>query len=125
MSHPAPGRYESLDPQRVIETVERLALRIEERFPGSGLAAVCRHPLSVARQIQERSEWVARPVWGLRIGATLVWVLEPSVAPAGLVESGAVLPAAYAAGYWLSPLARLGGWGWRDVGGDWEVRSSE
>lgn len=72
MSTPTRGRYELLDSQRVIETVERLALRIEERFPGSGLAAVCRHLLSVARQIHERSEWVARPVWGLRIGATLI-----------------------------------------------------
>ena len=34
MSIPPRGRYELLDPQRVIETVERLALRIEERFPG-------------------------------------------------------------------------------------------
>lgn len=69
MSPPARGRYESLDPQRIIETVERLALRIEERFPGSGLAAVCRHLLSVARQIHERSEWVARPAWTRRRGS--------------------------------------------------------
>lgn len=37
-----------------------------------GAAAVRRHLLSVTRQIHKRSEWVARPVWGLPIGATLI-----------------------------------------------------
>jgi hypothetical protein len=61
-----------LDPQKVIASIEVLGRRIEERFPGAGLAEVCRQLLAVARQAGERSASIARPNLLLRGGVLLL-----------------------------------------------------
>jgi hypothetical protein len=65
-------RYRTLDAAHVVATIERLAKRIEERFPSSGLAGVARELLEVGREAAARSESIRRPHFGLRFGATLI-----------------------------------------------------
>lgn len=61
--------YHSLDPEKIIETIDVLQHRIEERFPGSGLGKVCNEILRIARQAHRRSEWIAQPLYSLRFAA--------------------------------------------------------
>lgn len=58
--------YRSLDAEKVSETIETLARRISERFPGSGLWKVCVGLVEISRQTSERIVEVSRPHWGLR-----------------------------------------------------------
>ena len=67
-----PVSYRALDPQRIIDTIETLSRRIEERFAGSGLGCVCRELLDVARQAKRRAARIARRNWALRLVAALV-----------------------------------------------------
>ena len=52
---------------RIVETVARLQRRISERFPGSGLSALCEQLLGVARQASERSKWIGKPIRPIRV----------------------------------------------------------
>jgi hypothetical protein len=56
----------TLDPVRIIETIDRLRLRIESRFPRSGLLGVCGICLKIAEQARERAEFIDRPTYWLR-----------------------------------------------------------
>jgi hypothetical protein len=53
--------YDRLDPAKLIDTIRMLEIRIDERFPGSGLGKVCRELLQIAQQARARSNWIARP----------------------------------------------------------------
>jgi len=65
--------YRALDPALIIRTIDRLARRIEERFPEAGLLQVCQELGQVARETHQRCRAIARPNWTLRIGVlTLV-----------------------------------------------------
>ncbi|HEY0014796.1 MAG TPA: hypothetical protein VGC13_00700 [Longimicrobium sp.] len=64
-----------LHPTRIIETIDALGDRIEERFPGSGLARVARQQLGIARNTLARVEWVKRPILWVRAAAGLVILL--------------------------------------------------
>jgi hypothetical protein len=84
--------YRSLDPEKIVATVEQLQRRVAERFPDSGLSAVCGELLKVARESQERAAWIARPQRVLRaavgvlivlIAAGLVFVLSYLRLPSG------------------------------------------
>ena len=44
-------------------------MRIERRFPGSGLGNVCRELAQIAAKARERAAWIARPIIPLRIAA--------------------------------------------------------
>jgi len=75
--------YERLDPTHIIDTVDKLADRIDRRFPDAGLGRVCGELLMIARAAQERAEEIKEPNIPLRIGsATLVLTLL-----AGLIYS--------------------------------------
>ena len=52
-----------LEADEIIVTLNRLQLRIAERFPGSGLSRVCSETLATARQATERAAWIARPLF--------------------------------------------------------------
>ena len=82
--------YRSLDPEKIVATVEMLHRRIGERFPGSGLSGVCSELLKVARESQERAAWIARPQRTLRasIGVLIVVI----VAGLALIFSSLRLP---------------------------------
>jgi hypothetical protein len=64
-----------LQPQLIEQTIERLLQRINDRFPGAGLAKVCEQLLHVARRAERKSQWLGRPMFGLRFFATLVIAL--------------------------------------------------
>ncbi|MEZ5988906.1 MAG: hypothetical protein R3F30_07240 [Planctomycetota bacterium] len=61
-----------LEPIKITETIERLKLRIEERFPGSGLARVCDRLLYRARETEEVVERLGTPIWPIRAVSLLV-----------------------------------------------------
>ena len=64
--------YRSLDSEKIVGTIGTLCQRIDERFPNSGLGNVCRELLTIAGESQERSAWIAKTQWPLRI---ITWIL--------------------------------------------------
>ncbi len=64
-------RYRELDPTRIQAEVQTLALRIEERFPGSSLGAVARELNEIGIAQSERLRRLRRPNWPIRIIASL------------------------------------------------------
>lgn len=94
--------YRSLDPEKIVVTVDRLGHRIEERFPASGLGKVCQELLAIARESQERAEWIGRPHRALRlaIGVLIAFIVVLLVSivsslrmPAGGFDAGGLLQA--------------------------------
>ena len=79
--------YRSLDPQKIIETIERLCSRIDERFPGAGLGKVCRELLTIALESQQRSAWIARPQKALRVVVGVLIALMVAVLVLALANS--------------------------------------
>jgi hypothetical protein len=72
MSVPVPAelpstRFRELRGERIVETVEKLAHRIDERFPGSGLSGVCHHLRAVAAAAAVDVPRLGRPIWPLRL----------------------------------------------------------
>jgi hypothetical protein len=59
----------------VVHTVGLLRSRIEERFPASGLAALCRELERIAAQTRERAAAIARPILALRVAVALLLAL--------------------------------------------------
>ena len=66
--------YTVLDPDKIVETIQRLEQRIADRFPDAGLRKVCRQLLGIGREARRRSIDINRPIWPLRI-STIVLVL--------------------------------------------------
>lgn len=60
-------RYQSLDANKISETIERLSARITERFPQSELREVCRHLLQVSRRAKMQAEAIEKPNLWLRV----------------------------------------------------------
>jgi len=58
--------YRTLNATYIVETLHTLERRINERFPGSGLAEVCRELIGIAEETQERSTLIAKPNFVLR-----------------------------------------------------------
>ena len=67
--------YRSLNSEKIVDTIETLSRRIEERFPDSGLSKVCRELLTIAGESQERSAWIAKPHRALRVITWLVLIV--------------------------------------------------
>ena len=61
------GDHHSLDPQRIVQTIELLRDRIGERFPDSGLSRIAAQLEQVARGSVHRLNWVAKPHLPLRM----------------------------------------------------------
>ena len=81
---PQPHQYRGLKADAVNATVSRLATRINERFPASGLSNVARELLSVTSESADRCREIARPQYVLRslIGAAaLVLVIGVVAVP--------------------------------------------
>jgi hypothetical protein len=53
--------YCALDADKIIATIDQLKQRIEERFPGAGLAGVARDLLAAARDTERKAASLARP----------------------------------------------------------------
>ncbi|MBY0423920.1 MAG: hypothetical protein K2Q06_16575 [Parvularculaceae bacterium] len=67
--------YGTLRADCVVETIDRLALRIGARFPGGGLESVCRALAEAARRCAAEAERLNRPQRLLRAGVYTVWAL--------------------------------------------------
>lgn len=59
--------YTQLNPAKVFDTVVKLKGRIADRFPESSLSRVCAELEQVTERCNERIQWIARPIWPLRI----------------------------------------------------------
>jgi len=68
-----------LDPELIHKTIEHLGLRVEARFPDSGLSRVCRDLGVIAGETRERVAWISRPILGLRVAVALLIVLIAAV----------------------------------------------
>lgn len=60
------GKYSELDPIHILATLEKLHLRIEERFPGSGLGKVAAEMNEVSLAIVQLVKKLPRPLWSIR-----------------------------------------------------------
>ncbi len=67
--------YRNLSSDKILETIEMLGKRIEERFPNSKLKQVCDSLMDIARDSKAKAEWIDRPNYPLRIGIGAVMVL--------------------------------------------------
>jgi hypothetical protein len=80
--------YRQLDPDRIVDTADRLHRRIRERFHDSDLSRVAAELLSVTRGAQGRAEQIERPILSLRVGLGLT--------------VAAIIAAALAIGSWIA-----------------------
>lgn len=62
----------TLDSTKIIQTVERLCRRINERFPASGLHTVALHLLDIANHTERESAAIDRPIYPLRCASALL-----------------------------------------------------
>lgn len=60
--------YRALKPEAIVVTCERLATRIAERFPESGLSKVARELLELSRESVTRLQQLQKPNWPIRAG---------------------------------------------------------
>ena len=60
-------QFTSLDPARLIATIDKLEKRITERFPNSGLSLVGAELSRLARDCSSRAREIASPAWSLRL----------------------------------------------------------
>ena len=58
--------YRTLDAAAIIQTLRRLESRIGERFPDSGLYAVCQDLVAIGEDVQQKSSAIAKPNLVLR-----------------------------------------------------------
>jgi hypothetical protein len=64
--------YQTLNPDRIVETLERLKKRVEGRFPDSGLSRVCSELTLTARRSATRAAEISAHNWPLRIAVTAI-----------------------------------------------------
>ncbi|MHC4379220.1 MAG: hypothetical protein ACYS26_21685, partial [Planctomycetota bacterium] len=81
-------KNDRLDPLRLRQTLEELCLRIEERFPDSGLAGVARQLFEIAGESDRTLAWIERPSFGLRatIAGVIALLLALLVAGVAAIE---------------------------------------
>lgn len=79
------GRYHVLDGDKITGTIATLSDRIFQRFPDSGLWQVSQSLLQVARQARAQADWIAKPIWSLRIAVALLILLILAAAIGTLV----------------------------------------
>jgi len=67
--------YRSLNIDKTNETIELLGNRIRERFPLADLGKVCDELLAIARDSKQRTTWIIRPNYYLRVSLVLIIAL--------------------------------------------------
>ena len=73
------AKYRRLDSQEIVNTVKALQVRIEGRFPNSGLGKIVDELLRVANENVARVQWIQRPIILLRAGAAFLSLILVSV----------------------------------------------
>lgn len=66
--------YKTLSSDKVIKTIDKLANRVGERFPKSGLEAVARELADTARRCAAESERLRRPSMPIRMTVYSIWL---------------------------------------------------
>ncbi|MCF8277740.1 MAG: hypothetical protein K9J17_13485 [Flavobacteriales bacterium] len=61
-----------LNPEKIIETIDRLEKRIADRFPNSELRRTCQQFLETASKSKQNIEWIASPNIPLRLFSALL-----------------------------------------------------
>lgn len=64
--------HNRLHPDQLVKTIELLLKRIKERFPDAALIHSCNELLALSRQAKSRANWISRPMYALRFGATIL-----------------------------------------------------
>jgi hypothetical protein len=64
--------FRELDASKIIKTLDTLAARVDERFPGAGLARVCLELASIARETTKRAEAIAAANLPIRFASVLL-----------------------------------------------------
>ncbi len=73
-------QYTKLEPDRILDTIEKLTQRVKERFPKSSLGALSQELSEVSRRAKERSEEIRSPIIALRaVTAVLVLLIVVGV----------------------------------------------
>lgn len=75
----ATARFRRLDPEKILETVTALQLRVEDRFPNSGLGKVTSELRAVAEETKARAQWIQKPQLLLRCAAAVLSLLIVAV----------------------------------------------
>jgi hypothetical protein len=78
--------YRSLESDRIIKTVCKLKKRISERFMDSNLNKVCSELLSIAKETEDRCNWIAKKNIFLRIVIGIVIILILGVLTSALLS---------------------------------------
>ena len=60
--------YRKLDFNKVNTSIDNLYLRIEERFPNSGLSKVCMELKTINKECDKAIRFITKPIYWLRIG---------------------------------------------------------
>ncbi len=71
MAQPA-DLYTSLNADKIVETVERLTVRIGERFPDSSLHKLAHQVIAVSHQARDQALTIPRPIVWLRLATALL-----------------------------------------------------
>ncbi len=58
-----------LNADKLVGTIKRLKLRINDRFPDSGLEKVCQQFLYISRKSKENAVWIAKPNLAIRFSS--------------------------------------------------------
>lgn len=64
--------YDRLSSEKIIKTLDKLLLRIEDRFADRGIVEVCRWLVEIGTYVKHESLELNRPQWGLRSFVSLV-----------------------------------------------------
>ncbi len=77
MRPPSPGmaQFARLDAAKIVQSIDQLTRRIEERFPGAGLAKVSSELTGIARDTSARSAVIAQPAIFTRALVSVVFLL--------------------------------------------------
>jgi hypothetical protein len=67
--------YRSLDPDKIITTLDKLQRRIAERFPDSGLHRLGLELHTIASEARQRARSIEKPILWLRVGASVLVLL--------------------------------------------------
>ena len=71
--------FRTLDSTKIVQSLEQLARRIDERFSGAGLAKVASELTGIARDTSARSAMIAKPAIFTRLLVTLVFLAGVSL----------------------------------------------
>ena len=80
--------YRTIDANLVLQTLEKLRLRIGERFPQAGLGKVCAELAVMAGDTQARVSSLAKPMIWIRVGVGFVLAVGAGLAAYGIHAIG-------------------------------------